>query len=216
VSNRPQFLGPVVVVALTSLLTQCQKDVQQEPAAINVPPVASGPGSASAAPKQAVGGATDERHPEVGLGEWADAYPYKFKLTSVKRCPLGKASAQASGSGKSIRVAFTVHVLSKYDGLFVHPRDFRLEKDGVIIGSDWGAEPIAECGALLKERTMKHDAIASGVVTFQVPDENYPRSAKLVYQATRWGGAPPAETKVPDCLDACGSDATATKAGVKK
>jgi hypothetical protein len=138
----------------------------------------------------------------VAAGEWVDAAPYKFRLTSIQRCREAGAPVAVrppSADGPARRLGFVVQVMSKYDGLLVHPRDVSLQKDGVIFQSE---PPDDDCGRALRPRSMKHDETISGMVTFQLPDDQA-RSAKLVYQATRWGGAPPAETTIPDCLDAC-------------
>lgn len=135
---------------------------------------------------------------ELGFGTWADAAPYRFRVTRVERCPRAR-SAPASAS--AARLGFSVQILSKYDGLLVHPRDLHLEKNGVIHDSEPSGTGCG--GPALTPIVAKHGQTVAGVVTFQLTTDADARSAKVVFEPTRWGGAPRVEVSVPECLDAC-------------
>jgi hypothetical protein len=148
------------------------------------------------------------------MGQWVVTAPYRFRLTRIERCKTaGAPPARPPSDGRSVRLGFVVEIQSKYDGFLAHPRDVTLQKTGVIYSSEPNG---AGCnGAALTPTMMKHDQTIRGVVTFQLPSEDDARSAKIVYEPTRWGGAPRAQAKVPDCLDACAPN-VASAAGTHK
>jgi hypothetical protein len=124
---------------------------------------------------------------------------YKVKLDEIRRC-----SAPASAAGDTpVRVGFFVSVASNVQELFVAARDFSLEQGGVVLEPDVDPKPADRCRTLLVARSLHRNQVAQGLVIFTLPHERYAHSARLVYQATRWGGAPRIELSLPACLDGC-------------
>jgi hypothetical protein len=91
-------------------------------------------------------------------------------------------------------VAVTSHV----DGLFVAARDFSLERGGVILDSEIDSGGACAGGARLLPKSLRKGGRAEGVIVFRLPDESYAHSARLIYEATRWGGAPRIGIELPE------------------
>jgi hypothetical protein len=129
------------------------------------------------------------------VGSWADSPSYRFKVSDRKRCTEPAAAAGAAGSRQWL--ALSVEVFAKYDGLLVASRDVKLESGGIILASEAAPKVTAACGTLLRPRQLKRGETASGLVLFVVPPEFDTPAAVVSYQATRWGGAPRLEIKLP-------------------
>jgi len=205
--NTAKFLTQLSLLALGTGLVHCRKE--PEPSRASQPKTAVPPGSAAGAPLAAPSPVASERvpapvasleaTPEADLGDWIEAFPYKFKVTGIKRCGGGAAGA----ADKSYRLGIRVQVFSKYDELLVASRDVTLESGGIILQSDLDPKPSPGCSPLLEAKQLRNSQTLGGVVTFTIPEEFDARKAVVVYRATRWGGAPRVEFKIPDCFDAC-------------
>jgi len=132
---------------------------------------------------------------DPNVGKWVETSAYKFKVSAVRRCADAAPDAGAPPD-RPLRVGVTVQVFSKYDQLFVTPRDVRLERDGVVLDAERSAKAGPECSPALAPVRANHDQTVSGVVIFQVPDEAFVREGLATYQPTRWGGAPRVEIKL--------------------
>jgi hypothetical protein len=200
--------GHIALLAVAPSLTGCQpENVPKRPAEAQPsappPPPPSARAPAPAAVDSAAPAPAGLAVQDAGLGDWIDASSYKFKVTNVAYCAAPELPRRATSDAappsvpedRPLRVGVTVHVLAKYDELFVSPRDVTFEKGGIIINSENNPSPSAGCGPLLQPRTLRHDQVASGVVVFQLPDETFARTGIIAFQPTRWGGAPRAEFK---------------------
>jgi hypothetical protein len=206
-----RFLTRISLLALVSGLVYCRREAQpahdtqpkEAASAASAPQQASTPGTAPAAAEveSAPPVASVEPAPEVDLGDWIEVFPYKFKVSGIKRC----GGAVADAGDKSYRLGVRVQILPKYDEFFVASRDVRLESEGVILESEIDPKPSPGCTPLLEPRQLRHQQPASGVVVFTIPEEFDARKAVVTYHPTRWGGAPRAEFKMPACFDACDS-----------
>lgn len=211
VHGRWLRVAKVSALALASTLTQCHKDSNttlsvssSAPSKAAQAPSANTPSQAPALPAEAPAAV------EPGLGEWIVAAPYKFRLTRVQRCgPARAKTGQTEADGSAVRLGFVVEIQSKYDEFLAHPRDVTLQKHGVIYSSEPNGSGCD--GTALAPTMLKRDQLLRGVVTFQLPTEDDARSAKIVYEPTRWGGAPRVEANVPDCLDACAPNVASAK-----
>lgn len=158
-------------------------------------------GSRSGAAEQAAETPFPGQDPNVG--KWVETSAYKFKVTSVRRCTA--PTPNAGPPDRPLRVGVTVHVFSKYDQLFVTPRDVALEHDGVVLDSERDAKPGPDCAPALAPVRANHDQTVSGVVIFQVPDEAFVREGRATFHPTRWGGAPRVEIQLREAALALGS-----------
>jgi hypothetical protein len=199
VKTRTRFLAPLGALVM---LTACQKESAREEA----PPVARPRSSVEApAPAPTASQPSDPAaaaragmlESDAGVGEWVESTAYKFKVSNIQRCADPQASP-GSSEPQMLRVGVTVHVLSKYDELFVAPRDVKIEKGGEIMQSVVNPKPIAGCSPLLEPKTLRHDQVASGIAVFELPDDSYLRAGLVTFQPTRWGGAPRVEVKLGD------------------
>jgi hypothetical protein len=155
-------------------------------------PAAAPPAVAARAADPAPPPAPDDGKKDRENGGWLDGNIYRLRLDAVRACP----DAAADGAA---RVGVVVRVAAKTDGLFVAPRDFKLESGGVILESAVAAKAAAGCAPLLVPRSLRAGKAADGVVVFDLPAGFNPdrRPVKITYQPTRWGGAHRVETVLP-------------------
>jgi len=147
---------------------------------------------------------------EVTEDGWVDTFSYRMKAIRFLRCPKSaRAGTSADAEPSSLLLGVLVQVRAKYDELLVAPRDFTLEKGGVIVSTEIEPEP---CGiaALLQPRQLKSGQVTTGLVVFRVPEAAFVPAATFAYRATRWGGAPRAALSVPACWP-CPSEAVAER-----
>jgi hypothetical protein len=201
-TTRFVLTGPLVIL----LLLGCQNEpppaeTRRAPAVSPTPVVAA---SAAVSPREgpvvaAAQHAAETPYPgqDINVGKWVEASAYKFKVSAVRPCPETKPAAGAP-EDRPLRVAVSVHVFSKYDQLFVTPRDVKLESKGVIIESERDAKASTGCGPLLEAKHVQHDQTTSGVVVFRVPNEEFVKEGVATFQAVRWGGAPRVEIKLAE------------------
>lgn len=129
------------------------------------------------------------------VGNWADSPSYRFRVNGSKRCARRPAPENAEVQGPLL--ALSVEVFAKYDELLVAGRDVKLESAGIILDSEVDPQIEASCGALLRPQQLRQGQTASGVVLFAIPPEFETRSVVVTYRATRWGGAPRLEVRLP-------------------
>ncbi len=128
------------------------------------------------------------------LGSWADSSSYRFKVSGSKRCSPAPASG---GTEAELLLGLSVEILAKYDELWVASRDIKLESGGIILDSEADPKVTAGCAPLLRTQQLEQKRSASGVVVFKVPPEFDTSSVLVSYRATRWGGAPRLEVRLP-------------------
>lgn len=193
---------PALLIVLAALSVSCRNAQDSAERAVTsaarspasgapaplVPPVASGPHAAAEQPYPGQ---------DQSVGKWVESSAFKFRVKSVLRC-ADPAPGEIVPEDRKVRVGAVVEVFSKYDNLFVTPRDVTLEKNGVILSSERSAKPSAECKPLLEPQHLQHDQTRGGVVVFQVPDESFLEDGVVAFKPTRWGGAPRVEIKVAE------------------
>jgi hypothetical protein len=172
-------------------------------------PAQAGPAVPSSLPPPIASVETAEAPPELTEDGWVDTFSYRMKASHFQRCPKGQRAA-VDAEPESLLLGVLVQVRAKYDDLLVAPRDFTLEKNGVIVSTEIDPEP---CGgaALLRPRQLKSGQVATGLVVFRVPEPAFVPAATVAYQATRWGGAPRAALSVPACWPSCANAAVAER-----
>jgi hypothetical protein len=137
-----------------------------------------------------------EHGPLVGAGDWVASDVYDFKLEGLRPC--GRAAQKHLGA--------TVSIKAKVDELAISPRDVTIDSAGVIFQAEFpAAATAAGCESALPLRQLRRGQSVTGVVVFKIPDDftPEPKSPKLVYRPTRWGGAGRVQVSVPDCLHRC-------------
>lgn len=130
-----------------------------------------------------------------------------LSLAGLERCDPPAQAADAGVTAKTW-IGFAIRARSKADKVFVTPRDFTLEKGGVILQARHVDPPrLPRCSPLLKHAQLRARQAARGYVLFEVPASfrGGPEAAPLLlaYKPTRWGGAKRVELSVPACLEAC-------------
>jgi hypothetical protein len=199
--NKPKIRAKLRVpaLALFALLVGCNssKPRESEEALVQASPKTPLPKLVEAPSAVAPEPALPVR--EVGEDGWVEVFSYRFRASRFERCPVSEGASNDTGG---LRLGVLVHVKAKYDELLVAARDFTLQKGGVIVSSEIAP---TRCGTapLLRPTQLKSGQIASGLVVFQVPEAAFVPSATLVYQATRWGGAPRATLAIPQCWPSC-------------
>jgi len=156
--------------------------------------------------------------PDAGAqqeGEWAMTGSYKIVLDEIVPCaPAAAAAAETAGpdsAGATARswVGALVRVGALVNEFVLSPRDFTLERHGVIIQATYVNQPsLPACLPLLPVKQLRANQIARGFALFDVPARFRNQSTDpfvLAYRPTRWGGAKRTEFEVPPCLDACAS-----------
>jgi hypothetical protein len=161
------------------------------PSALPVP-LASGPHAAAEQPYPGQ---------DQSVGKWVETSAFKFRVNRVLRC-ADPAPGEVVPEDRKVRVGAAVEVFSKYDNFFIAPRDFTLEKSGVILDSEREVKPGPECSPALAPLRLSHDQTQGGVVVFQVPDESFLKDGVIAFKPTRWGGAPRVEIKVAEVVAA--------------
>ncbi len=197
------YVSSCVALLFIVPLSQCQQRPMGQRAAEERPPppaAAAPPEREKPAPSSALPSPAGREEQNVEPGQWIDSASYKFKISSLAECGKVEAAGDAAPppDDRPLRVGVGVHVLAKYDGLFVSGRDVTFEKNGVIVNSEIDAKSSAGCTGLLRPKTLQHDQTTGGVVIFQLPDEAFARSGIVAFQPTRWGGAPRVEVKARD------------------
>ena len=146
-----------------------------------------------------------------------------ISLEKVAACPppAGDAPGAAAAPAGKTWVGFSVRTRSKAEELFITPRDFTLEKGGVILQPRHIDPPKLEsCTPLLKPTQLRPKQGLAGFVLFEVPNGFRTAAAAaaagdpplvLAFKPTRWGGAKRLEFVLPGCLDTCTSSKPVAK-----
>lgn len=138
----------------------------------------------------------------------AEGNRFQLQLVQLARCqpPAGPADPHRSWVGVSVEVR------SKTRGLFVTPRDFSLEKQGIVLAPRHINPPLLQrCLPLLRPKQIDAgQEPLRGFVLFEVPTRlrQDDKPLTLAYRPTIWGGAQRLEITIPACLDECDSPRT--------
>jgi hypothetical protein len=126
---------------------------------------------------------------------------------------LSVGEIHGCGEGRAW-MGVAVRARAKADELFLTPRDFTLERGGVIVASRHVGPPtLPRCLPLLPAKQLRAKESVRGFVLFEVPAAFRGGDVPVVlaYRPTRWGGARRVELPLPSCLDTCPDVKTATK-----
>jgi hypothetical protein len=140
----------------------------------------------------------------------AETALFTIDLEELRVCePPASGPAPSAKPPVKVWMGFAIRARARTDELFLTPRDFTLEKGGVILQARHVDLPrLPRCAPLLKPTAMRARHAARGFVLFEVPASFRDLAADappliLAFRPTRWGGARRVELPVPACLDAC-------------
>jgi hypothetical protein len=164
-------------------------------------------------------GSSDAGQPDAAppaAGDWIETVFYKYRFEGLKACEAGRASPDAgaaTAAGPPAKPATTVvgaliFTTAVVNQLFVSPRDFSLERGGLILNARYPDPPaLPACSPAFMHKYLGRGKTARGFVLFDVPPSFRLASGPIqfVYKPTRWGGAPRAAITIPDCFDGCPS-----------
>jgi len=166
-------------------------------------------------PKPAIVGAGSPGEAQVPQGpapsamnEWADTLMYRVKVDSLVACrPKRAAAPSADGEAPRETVGAFVHVSARVGEFAVNPRDFVLQRGGLIVQADLPTkQAVPGCGPALGMTRLMALKQTQGYVVFDLPPsfkEEADKPVVLSFRPTRWGGAPRVNVTVPACLASC-------------
>ena len=140
---------------------------------------------------------------------------YKLRFEQIRACnPSPRAAATAR-----VWMGVEIRALAKVSELFVTPRDFALEREGIILPARHVHPPnLRGCSPLLPAAQLRAQQSVRGFVLFEVPARFRTGDVPIVlsYRPTRWGGAGRVELRIPACLDVCPKDEARERATVPR